>query len=229
MKVGAITVGQAPRVDVTGDILPLLPPGTELLEAGALDGLTREEIAAFAPEEGDYILVSRLTDGSSVTFAERHILPLLQQRIEELEAAGCAVILCFCTGTFPPDIQTKSIPLLYPRDMLERLVPLLTKEKSVLCLTPDASQREQAKEHWLPYLNEVAVLPVSPYGDYAAVEAAAKVAKDMPGELIILDCIGYTKEMKDLFVQMTGKKAVLPRTLLARVAAELLDGPQKGA
>ena len=79
-KIGAITVGQAPRVDVTADILPLLG-GCHLLERGGLDGLTRQQIAAFAPEQGDYVLVSRLTDGSSVTFAEKYVLPRLQQEI----------------------------------------------------------------------------------------------------------------------------------------------------
>ncbi len=68
VKIGAITVGQAPRTDVTADILPLLGD-CQLLERGGLDGLSRQEIAAFAPEPGDYVLVSRLADGSSVTFA----------------------------------------------------------------------------------------------------------------------------------------------------------------
>ena len=86
-KIGAITVGQAPRVDVTSDIMPLLQ-GCELLEKGGLDGLTRQQIEAFAPQEGDYVLVSRLVDGSSVTFAEKHVLPRLQAAIDELEAQG---------------------------------------------------------------------------------------------------------------------------------------------
>ena len=43
----------------------------ELIQAGRLDGLTKEEIKAFAPEKDDYVLVSRLTDGSSEAFAER--------------------------------------------------------------------------------------------------------------------------------------------------------------
>ena len=46
IKVGAITIGQSPRTDVTQDILPLLGDQVELLQAGGLDGLTREEIEA---------------------------------------------------------------------------------------------------------------------------------------------------------------------------------------
>ena len=58
MKIGAITVGQSPRTDVTGDILPIFQGKIELIERGALDGLTREDIARFAPRGDDYVLVS---------------------------------------------------------------------------------------------------------------------------------------------------------------------------
>ena len=47
--------------------------------------------------------------------------------------------------------------------------------------------------------------------------------KNMDGDLIVLDCIGYTQEMKRMFAEKTGKKVVLPRTLLARVVSELTD------
>ncbi len=63
--------------------------------------LQEEEIAELCCPKGDYVLVSGLKDGSSVTFAERHILPRLQQAIDEMEEAGCRLILFFCTGKFP--------------------------------------------------------------------------------------------------------------------------------
>ena len=52
MKIGAITIGQAPREDVTCDVLPFLGEGVILLQAGGLDGLSKEEIAQFQPEQG---------------------------------------------------------------------------------------------------------------------------------------------------------------------------------
>ena len=88
MKIGAITIGQAPRTDVTADILHIFDDSLELVQAGGLDGLTKEQIAEFAPGKDDYVLVSRLTDGSSVTFAERHILPRLQDAINRMEDEG---------------------------------------------------------------------------------------------------------------------------------------------
>ena len=67
---GAVTIGQAPRVDITGDIMPLLPEHVELREYGALDDFTLEEVQArFAPGEGDEVLVSRMRDGRQARFA----------------------------------------------------------------------------------------------------------------------------------------------------------------
>ena len=90
MKIGAVTIGQAPRTDVTSDIMHIFDGRVELSQRGGLDGLTVEQIAGFKPERDDYVLVSRLTDGTSVTFAERYILPRLQECINELEAEGWA-------------------------------------------------------------------------------------------------------------------------------------------
>ena len=84
-KLGLITVGQAPRDDVIIDLLPIFGPEIELIQAGALDGLSLQEISSFAPQDGDYVLVSRLKDGSSAVFAERYIIPRLQECIFKLE------------------------------------------------------------------------------------------------------------------------------------------------
>ena len=48
-KVGLITVGQAPRSDVVPDMAAILGGDVEIVEAGALDGLSREQIAPLAP------------------------------------------------------------------------------------------------------------------------------------------------------------------------------------
>ena len=86
VKVGAITIGQSPRMDVVQELFPLMGEQVELIQAGALDGLTREDIQAFAPGPEDYTLISRLRDGSSVMFAERHILVVpTPQHVEQTE------------------------------------------------------------------------------------------------------------------------------------------------
>ncbi|MCI6004842.1 MAG: AroM family protein [Blautia sp.] len=223
MKIGAVTIGQAPRVDVTADILRIFDDSLELVQAGGLDGLTREEIAEFAPGKDDYVLVSRLQDGSSVTFAERYILPRLQDAITKMEEEGCSLIMMFCTGSFPETLSTKKIPMIYPCELLNRLVPLMTKKSSIICMTPSPLQTEQCENKWRNYVKEVKAIAASPYGEWEALEQAAEEVKNMDADLIVLDCIGYTQKMKEMFAEKTGKKVVLPRTLLARVVSELTD------
>ena len=181
----------------------------------------------FKPEEGDYVLVSRLTDGTSVTFAERYILPS-PEAIDRMEEDGCRLIMFFCTGKFPETLTSKNIPLLYPCDILDRIVPLTDKEIQHYLhdsVTPAACAD---RRKWSQYVDKVTSIAASPYGEWEDLEKAAEQVKDMDADLIVLDCIGYTQEMKRMFEEKTGKMVVLPRTLLARVVSELTDLKKRG-
>ena len=52
-KIGAITVGQSPRVDLIPEIQPILGDSVEIIQSGALDGLSKEEISKFVPRPGE--------------------------------------------------------------------------------------------------------------------------------------------------------------------------------
>lgn len=53
-------------------------------------------------------------------------------------------------------------------------------------------------------------------------EGAAQKSKDMAADLIVMDCIGFTKKAKNLVASITGKPVLLCRTCLARIISELL-------
>ena len=123
-KIGAITVGQSPRVDLTPEIQPILGDSVEIIQAGALDGLSKGEIAKFVPRPGENVLVSRLTDGTSATFGESYILPRLQLCIDDLEQQGVSLILFLCTGEFPAEFRS-NVPLIFPDHILKGLIPAI--------------------------------------------------------------------------------------------------------
>lgn len=222
MKIGAITVGQAPRTDVTKDIMPIWGDKIELLQAGALDGMTYEEIQTLAPAEGDQVLVSRMTDGREVTFAERLILPNLQKCIDKLEAQGVSLIVFFCTGRFPADFRS-NVPIIFPSMILEKLVPVLCGDSPLIVITPSKLQLKQTQAKWENFVKGVSVVNASPYGNIEEVRKACGEIKKFDGRLVIMDCIGYTREMKHIVASETGKNVVLSRTLVARVIDELAD------
>lgn len=219
-KIGLITIGQSPRDDVIADIGPLFSPDITLLQAGALDGLTAQDIAAFAPAPGDYVLISRLRDGSSAVFAEKYILPRLQNCIDLLEEQGAELILFLCTGSFPS--FSSGVPLVFPCKVLDGIVPALSNHSSIAVVTPTPEQEAQCTEKWQNYVDSVLVVPASPYGDPKELELACERIAGTPADLVVLDCIGYTAAMKNYVRERTGKPVILSRTIAARVVMELL-------
>lgn len=222
MKIGAVTVGQSPREDVTNDILPILGPEAELIQRGALDNIRPEEYPFIAPEEGDYVLVSCLRDGSQIRFAERKILPNLQKAISELEQEGVSCILMLCTGKFPDSLYSH-VCMIYPCDLLTGVVPVLTRRRHIAVIMPDESQFPQGRKRWEQLNCRVTLKAASPYGDLISVIKAGEEIRNSGADLIVLDCIGYSSEMKQRLTEITRIPVILPRTLLARTAAEYLN------
>ena len=223
IKIGAITVGQSPRTDLMPDMEHIFMDSIEVIQMGGLDGLTRETIETFTPNgSDDHVLVSRLSDGTSVTFGESHVLPRMQECIYHLEAQGVSLILFLCTGEFPDDFKSK-VPLIFPNNILNAVVPAAMPGCRLAVFTPSADQVEQVTEKWLrAQAGAVTVIPVSPYNGLEPVLTAAEQICADEFDMIVMDCIGYTVEMKEKIYSMTGKPVILPRTLVARMINELV-------
>ena len=92
LKIGAVTVGQSPRADIIPELEPLLP-GAKILECGALDKLSPQELERLSQQpEGD-ILATRLRDGSEIIIGKHDILPLVASCIQELNKKNVQAIL----------------------------------------------------------------------------------------------------------------------------------------
>lgn len=223
IKIGAVTIGQSPRVDVAPDFEAALGIGAELIQAGALDGLSLDEVKELAPKAGDYILVTRMRDGTEVKVAERCIHQRMLGAIRKLEEAGVRLIALFCTGEFP-DLDSRC-PILKPDGLLIRLVPAIAGKGKLGVILPSEDQKEAMGRKWgktgLAFEMEAA----SPYtGTEEDFRRAARNIREKDIDLIVLDCIGYSREMKRIIKEESGKPVILPRTLLGRVAGEILDG-----
>ncbi|OLN31979.1 AroM family protein [Desulfosporosinus metallidurans] len=221
-KIGTITIGQSPREDVIGEMRDILGDNIEILQAGALDGLTNDEILQFVPKEGDFVLVSKLKDGLSVKFGESYILPRLQKCVEKLDAEGAELIVFICTGKFPTIFNTQKL-LLYPQTILHAVVPRLAPHSHIGVLNPDRDQVRQCLELWGQSVEKVEAVVGSPYGDIAEVIQAAEELRKQDVDVIVMDCIGYTVEMKRIVQNITGKPVILARTLVARIVREMMD------
>lgn len=220
-KVGTITIGQSPRMDITPEMQEILGSNCELLEGGALDALSMEEIEQIAPKEGEYVLVTRLRNGISVQVAEHHILPRMQGEIDRLEEAGAEVVALLCTGEFPGFRSSRL--LLEPQKLLSHFVAGVAGGRRLGVVVPAPEQIEEATSRWQRIAAaDLMVVAGSPYGDISETERAATALKEWEAHLVVLDCMGFTKGMKQRAAEIAGVPVILPRTVLARTLAELM-------
>ncbi len=220
MRIGFVTIGQSPRVDVVPEMVPLLPPSCEIVEIGALDGLSDSEIEQLTPQEGDYLLITRLADGRSVTVMRDAILARLQGCVDQLVARGVDLVALLCTGDLPSLVCP--VPLVLPQPLLYHTVAALAAAGAKIgVVIPLAGQVEQMRRQWAELGMSPAMAPANPYGDGGEWQDAGRNLAAMGADLLVMDCLGYTQKAKQAVREASGKPVILARSLLARVICEI--------
>jgi len=219
-NLGVVTIGQAPRVDLVPEIRSILGEEIQIIEKGALDGLSLKEVETFYPRKDDEVLVTRMADGTSVTVAEKYIYPRLKDQVKSLELEGVKVILLACTGKFPP-FDSSSL-IVYPQKVLYHVVVALAQGLKLGVLIPDELQVVSTKKRWSTAAREVVVEAASPYAGIEKVESATDSLLMSGVDIVVMDCIGYTLGMKDLVSKRIKKPVILARSISAKVVSELL-------
>ncbi|HET6948608.1 MAG TPA: AroM family protein, partial [bacterium] len=102
------------------------------------------------------------------------------------------------------------------------LVHAVARDGHVGVITPDPGQVEEQRARWSEVVRRVTVLSASPYDDATVLPALGGQLADAGVDLIVLDSLGYSLVMKQTIRQASGPPVLLPRTVLARAAAELL-------
>ena len=214
---GLVTIGQTPRTDLVPH-LSRYWPGVQVLEAGALDGLTSGQVRDTPIRPGDEQLTSRLADGSSVAFGRDLILERLQGCISGLERDGADAVLLMCTGTFPAFDHDR--PLLSAHSLLLGAVAALADGPlGVLCPLPEQAEGSRAK---FAHLGEVLVEVRDPYRDDAEqLREAAGALVRRGATTLVMDCMGYTDEQRAT-ARAAGVPVILARSVVARLAAEVV-------
>jgi len=219
MRIGALTIGQTPRDDVVVPLRQSLGRCVEIVEAGALDGLSREEIESLTADQGGALLVTRLRDGGEVRVREALLSDRLQQALARLQDR-VQLIAFLCTGDFPR--LSASVPVLQPGPMLRCLARTLGLDRLGV-LTPADQQIPSQRERWRGVAREVVVEAASPYGPREELRRAASRLRQAEVDTAVMDCIGYTLEMKRTLHRVIRQPVMSAASVLAHVARELLD------
>jgi protein AroM len=221
-KIGMITIGQSPRVDIVPEMRDVLDTDVEILEAGALDGLTLEEVRKFYPRKGDYILCTRMADGTEAVVAKRFIIPRVQQCIDLLTEKGAEILVFICTGQFPR-FSSKRL-MIEAQEIVDHLILALHGENQRMgLLIPLSDQIKQARKKYDRLKGKMVIKAASPYASEDEVSVAAEALKRADPHVIVMHCMGYTQAMKKKVMEITGKPTILARSLVARTVKELIS------
>ena len=220
--IGFVTIGQAPRDDIVPGIRDMLPPGFNLVESGALDGLSMEEIDALAPLSDDYPLYTRLADGQSVTVAKRLIIPRVQSCIDQLNTDGAGIIALLCSGAFP--VFRSRATLLLPNQMVDQVIQAaLAERQRIAVLLPLPSQIQPTRQRFGNDDN-LLLSALSPASDDSAIDEVTAGLNENGVDLVVLRCFSYSVGMKDALAARTASHTVLARALLADSLVREIDG-----
>ncbi|GAF65642.1 hypothetical protein BTS2_2540 [Bacillus sp. TS-2] len=217
MKVGILTIGQSPRVDVTPAISRILGNEVEVIEQGGLDRLSEDNLLSIKPSEDETVYISKLRNGKSVKIGKTKLLPLLQEELIDLEQKVDIVIM-LCTGDFPTLKTTK--PILFPDKLLSNILEAVLKKNETLgIIIPLEEQRLTLIEKWKEITPTIEVEVASPYDATSDVEGAAKRLKEKGATTIVLDCMGYNEQHKNQ-AKKSGLPIILSSYMTARIAQE---------
>ncbi len=220
-KVGMVTIGQSPRVDVVPEMKGILGPRVQVMEAGALDGLSLEEVKKMAPVAGDYILVTLMRNGIPVTIGKSHILPRIQNCIDDHIKKEAELIILLCTRVFPEFTSEKII--VRPDRLANSVIRGILPEGTLGVVVPLADQISQLSHKWVAPGLKVIVESATPYEAREEITYVAKKLASQSVDLVVLDCIGYNLKMKETMRKIIRKPVILARSILARTIKELVS------
>jgi protein AroM len=218
---GTLTIGQAPRPDVTPIIEAHVPVGVRRIDRGVLDGLSRGEIdRRYGKEPGEAALVTRLLDGSAVELSRRRMQDGVQQGLLALEDACCDAILLLCTGTFA-GLHCRRAWLIEPDHVIPAIVAGLVERRQLGVIVPLAGQIASEGGKWRTLARPPLFAVASPYSDApAAALAAGETLQARGAEAIVLDCIGFTERHRTA-LRPLDLPVILSNAAVARALGQL--------
>lgn len=218
-QIGMLTIGQSPRDDLIPALMEILGEDYRIIEAGALDDHTYEDIQKIDLNPEHYILVSRMRDGREIKITKKYVIPMMQKQLDKIEAQGIRLTVVMCTGKFP-QFQSKGL-VITPSEILKGVIEGSLKAGKLAVVYPTAEQmpyaeRDFGRENIMLYADTV-----SPYEPEDVEGLLSRLKKEAP-DLIFLNCFGFPTALKVQIQETTGKPTIHSSSVIARVLKELI-------
>lgn len=221
-KLGTLTIGQAPRSDITPILDASIGSDLPRRHAGVLDGLSRAEIDRdFAPQPGAAVLITKLLDGNSVIIDRNRTEAAAQAKIAMLEAEGCSTILMLCTGHFE-SLTAGRAQLIEPDRILPPTVAALTQGAQLGIIVPLAEQIASEAGKWAGLARRPLYAAASPYGGPGP--SLADAARDLArrgATVLLMDCMGFVEAHRRTAAEAAKLPVILSNSLIGKLVSEI--------
>ena len=190
--VAFVSIGQSPRNDVISDCKRICGDKFDILDLGALDGLSKKEVENLAPVPGESDLIAKLRNGQSVYLSHDRLMPYIELAVKKAIDGGADWTVVLCTGDFSNLIS--SVPLLLPNTILAHSVASVLKPDDKLTIVvPTPGQVIEATERWAARGFEVAkVIVETPFQDHHDLFETLKSDELVQStQALIADCFGF--------------------------------------
>jgi len=229
-RIGMATIGQSPRDDVVPAMRAFLPDGVEIVERGALDGLSYEKTRPYWAEAGEVGIVTKLRDGSSVLLSHARILPAMQAAVDGLVAVDGASLVVILCGANWSDLRSERL-IVNPGTLFPAVIGSLAAGRRLGIIKPDAGQIEKERARYAALGIDATVTAASPYTGPDRLHLAREAAEQLRAancDLVWMTCVGMDAAMRDVVAEITDVPVILAHALLASVVTELLNGATAG-
>ena len=220
-KIAMITVGQSPRDDVVPAMSGIIGPEVEIVQKGALDGLSDAEIDELAPRSAENRLCTRLADGRQVIVSEEGIFSRMQAMIDDLNQVSVDLIVFLCTGHFPR-FESRCL-IVEAQKIVDKCVEALVDDRHTLgIVVPLAEQKAQARQSLSHATSRIHVVSASPYETLQALQQAATELQRKRVDLVVLHCMGFSSDHRAIIRDATQKPVLVANSIVARTLSALL-------
>lgn len=225
-RIGLITIGQSPRDDIVPQMIEQMGMPVDVMEQGAIDGLTYDEACQLQPRNGEPWVVSRMRDGAEVRLAKHELDPRMQRCVEELEGRGASFIVPLCASDWSS--LRASGGFINPGVALPAIVQAMIRPGGTLgVVSPTKEQAEIAKTRYkdagFPVISTYAQPYASADEQREQCERAARELKDSGVDLIYMGCMGHTVEMRETIRKGSGKPTITANGLIASLMKQALS------
>jgi Protein of unknown function (DUF1177)./AroM protein. len=213
-KIGVLRIAHSGIAGVREEIESFLGPGFEVIEKGALDQYSYDDIVeGFAPIPGGNVLTSGLRTGETVLMDEHKVFLEMQKTLKEFEEENIKTVIVFCTGFFS-GFEFSGM-LIEPGKVVKSFLAGLNI-RNIGIIVPEEDQIAETMANYDGF--NPCVVAASPYkGMEGIMEAAEKLRLMDKVPLIILDCMGFDKNMRAKVMEKSKKPVILPRMMAAKL------------